>query len=90
MPYSSLPATLSTNIVSIYGGGNDIGYVSGLSTLSNNFYFGEINQVSIYSSYTVGDSVLFGEDAIRSKVLYGGFPYTLIDETKIILIELSL
>lgn len=89
MSYPTLPATLSQGIVSIYGLGDTIGYVSGITTIPG-FYFGPINQVSIYSSYNVGDSVMFPESAIHTRIDYGNNPYTLIDENKIILIELSL
>lgn len=89
MPYPTLPATLSSGIVSIYGEGSSVSTVSGLLT-SPNIYFGEINQVSIYSSYNIGDSVMFPESAINSRVAYNNWTYTLLNETKIILIELSL
>ncbi len=85
----ALPSILSQGIVSIYGGGSDFG-VSGIGLLNQNFYFGMIDQVSIYSSYSIYDSVMFGSDAIKARVLYSGWPYTLIDETKIILTELAL
>lgn len=89
MPYPTLPATLSSGIVSIYGEGDATSVVSGLVP-SPGFYFGEINQVNIYSSYTIGDSVMFPELAVNSRVIYAGWPYTLLDETKIVLIELSI
>lgn len=89
MPYPTLPATLSSGIVSIYGEGDSTSIVSGLVTVPG-FYFGEINQVNIYSSYTIGDSVMFPESGVNSRVIYAGWPYTLLDETKIVLIELSI
>lgn len=85
----ALPAELSQGIVSIYGGGSDYG-ISLIEVTSPNFYFGIIDQVSIYSSYSIYDAILFPEDSIKGKVIYSGWPYTLIDETKIILTELSL
>lgn len=89
MPYPTLPATLSTGIISIYGVGSTISTVSGL--VSNpGFYFGEINQVNIYSSYAIGDSVMFPENAINTRVAYSDWPYTIIEEAKIVLIELAL
>jgi hypothetical protein len=89
MPYPTLPATLSSGIVSIYGEGDIASVVSGLVP-SPGIYFGEINQVSIYSAYTIGDSVMFPESAINSRVVYANWPYTLLEEDKIILIELSI
>ena len=89
MPYPTLPATLSSGIVSIYGEGDAASIVSGLVP-SPGFYFGEINQVSIYSNYNIGDSVMFSESAINSRVIYSNWPYTLLNEDKIVLIELSL
>ena len=85
-PYPSLPATLSQGIVSIYGTGDSVSIVSGLVP-NPNFFFGEINQVGIYSSYITGDSVLFGESSVVTRVLYSNWPYTLVEESKIILIE---
>lgn len=84
--YPSLPATLSQGIVSIYGAGDSISIVSGLSP-NPDFFFGEINQVGIYSSYSTGDSVLFGESSVITRVVYNNWPYTLIEEGKIVLIE---
>ena len=89
MPYPTLPATLSTGIVSIYGAGDSVSVVSGL-TPTPNFYFGEINQVNIYSAYNIGESIMFPEAAVSTRVLYGNWPYTLVHEDKIVLIELSL
>jgi hypothetical protein len=89
MPYPTLPATLSTGIVSIYGAGDSVSVVSGLVTTPG-FYFGPINQVSIYSAYNIGDSVMFPESAISSRVLYLNDPYTLVKESEIVLIELAL
>ena len=83
----SLPAILSQGIISIYGA-NSTG-ISGISVVGD-FYFGEVNQVSVYSAYSIYDYVLFPEDAIRARVSYADYPYTLIDESKVILIELSL
>jgi hypothetical protein len=85
----ALPATLSEGIISIYGGGSDFG-VSGISILDSGFYFGMIDQVSIYSSFSIYDNILFSQDAIKAKVLYLDYPYTLLDETKVILIEQAL
>jgi hypothetical protein len=86
MPYPTLPATLASGIVSIYGAGDSISTVSGLLT-SPNIFFGEINQVSIYSAYSIGDSVMFPNGAVNSRVSYLNWTYTLLDETKIILTE---
>ena len=83
----ALPAILSQGIVSIYGT-NNLG-ISGINPIGNGFYFGEIDQVSIYSSYSIYDYVLFSQDAIKARVVYSGFSYTLVDESKIILIELA-
>lgn len=84
----SLPANLSSGIISIYGTSN---YgISGIGVTNSNFYFGMIDQVSIYSSYSIYDYVLFSADAIKATVTYADFPYTLVDETKIILTELAL
>lgn len=86
--YPTLPATLSSGIVSIYGPGSEISVVSGLGSTSG-FFFGEINQVNIYSAYNIGDSVMFPEGGVYTRVSYADWPYTLVDESKIILIELS-
>lgn len=86
-PYPSLPATLSQGIVSIYGAGDSVSSISGLVP-NPDFFFGEINQVSIYSAYSTGDSVLFAESAVVGRLSYSNWPYTLVEESKIILIEL--
>jgi hypothetical protein len=85
----ALPATLSQGIISIYGGGSDFG-VSGISLLNSGFYFGMVDQVSIYSSFSIYDNILFSEDAIKARLLFIDYPYTLLDETKVILIEQAL
>ena len=85
----ALPATLSQGIISIYGGGSDFG-VSGISVLNSGFYFGMVDQVSIYSSFSIYDNILFSEDAIKTRLLFVDYPYTLLDETKVILIEQAL
>jgi hypothetical protein len=85
----SLPATLSQGIISIYGGGSDFG-VSGISVLNSRFYFGVVDQVNIYSSFLIYDNILFSEDAIVARLLFIDYPYTLLDETKVILIEQAL
>jgi len=85
----ALPATLSEGIISIYGGGSDFG-VSGISVLNSGFYFGMVDQVSIYSSFSIYDNILFSEDAIKARLLFVDYPYTLLDETKVILIEQAL
>ena len=85
----ALPATLSQGIISIYGGGSDFG-VSGISLLNSGFYFGMVDQVSIYSSFSIYDNILFSEDAIKARLLFIDYPYTLLDETKVILIEHAL
>jgi hypothetical protein len=85
----ALPATLSQGIISIYGGGSDFG-VSGISVLNSGFYFGMVDQVSIYSSFSIYDNILFSEDAIKARLLFVDYPYTLLDETKVILIEQAL
>ena len=86
MPYPTLPATLASGIVSIYGAGDNVVGISGIAP-NPGFYFGEINQVNIYSAYTIGDSVMFSESAVSSRLSYSNWPYTLLDETKIILTE---
>lgn len=83
----ALPAILSQGVVSIYGTSGS--GISGIN-IDSGFYFGPIDQVSIYSSYSIYDYVMFSEDAIKAVVTYNGFPYTLIDENKVILIELAL
>jgi len=85
----ALPATLSQGIISIYGGGSDFG-VSGISVLNSGFYFGMVDQVNIYSSFSIYDNILFSEDAIKARLLFVDYPYTLLDETKVILIEQAL
>jgi hypothetical protein len=85
----ALPATLSQGIISIYGGGSDFG-VSGISVINSGFYFGMVDQVSIYSSFSIYDNILFSEDAIKARLLFVDYPYTLLDETKVILIEQAL
>lgn len=82
----SLPATLSSGIVSIYGAASS--GISGIGTSEGDFYFGQIDQVGIYSSYVVSDYVMFPDTAIKAKIIYGSSPYILIDESKILLTEL--
>lgn len=83
----TLPATLTNGIISIYGAGSNVSEESGIQVQNISFYFGYINQVNVYSAYSVGDSVMFDEGGVVTRVIYSGWPYTLVNEDKVILIE---
>ena len=83
----SIPVILKPGIVSIYGPGNETG-TTGIAA-PKGFLFGAIDQVwngGTYPPY-VGDSVMFYTSGIIDKLIYSNWPYLLVDETKIILIE---
>lgn len=85
----SLPIILKQGQVSIYGAGSVTG-ITGVQA-PDGYSFGIIDQV--WNGGTgwpfVGDSVCFkGDDII--KLVYGSWPYLLIDETKILMTETPL
>jgi len=83
----TLPAVLTNGIISIYGAGSNVSQESGIEVQNISFYFGYINQVNVYSAYSVGDSVMFQDSSVVTRVIYDNWAYTLVNEDKVILIE---
>lgn len=83
-----LPADISPGLVLIYGLGSSQGSINGIVP-GENFVFGVISQgwAANIDPYIDGQSVMFNTKDIDCVVVYGGWPYTLIDQNKIKLVE---
>lgn len=87
----SLSAALGPGLVSILGYGTNISTVTGMVVPNDSFFFGVIDQTwsSLSSNVSVGQSVLFQEKDVLTRLVYSNQVYTLIPETKAILIEVT-
>lgn len=87
----SLSAVLGPGLVSIVGYGTNNSTVTGMVVPNDSFFFGVIDQTwsGINSNVSVGQSVLFQEKDVFTRLVYNNQVYTLILETKAILIELT-
>lgn len=87
----ALSAVLGPGLVSIYGAGSNTSTVTGMIVPDNRFFFGVIDQTwnGLPGNVTVGQSVLFQESDVFTRLVYDNQTYTLIGEDKVILIELT-
>lgn len=81
-------ATLYPGVVSIYGSGNSAS-IQGFVPPTSNFLFGVVDQTwgSMADVAAVGRSVMFKSEDVIGIIVSSNWPYTLIPENKIILIE---
>jgi hypothetical protein len=87
----SLSAVLGPGLVSIYGVGTNYSTVTGMVVPNQSFFFGVVDQTwdGQNGSVSVGQSVLFQQNDIFTRLVYNGQTYTLIPEQKAILIEIQ-
>lgn len=87
----SLSAVLGPGLVSIYGYGTNTSTVTGMLVPNNDFFWGVIDQTwnGLPGNVSVGQSVLFQEKDVFTRLVYSNQVYTLIEETKAILIEVT-
>lgn len=87
----SLSAVLGPGLVSIYGYGTNTSTVTGMLVPNNDFFWGVIDQTwnGLPGNVSVGQSVLFQEKDVFTRLVYSNQVYTLIQETKAILIEVT-
>lgn len=86
-----LSAILGPGLVSIYGAGSNTSTVTGMIVPSSEYFFGVIDQTwnGVPGNVSVGQSVLFQEKDVFTRLVYDNTTYTLIGEDKVILIEVS-
>ena len=84
-----LSAVLGPGLVSIYGAGTNASTVTGMVVPGPNFFFGVIDQTwnGLNGNLSVGQSVLFQESDVFTRLVYNNETYTLIQEDRAILIE---
>jgi|LauGreDrversion4_2_1035121.scaffolds.fasta_scaffold767433_2 hypothetical protein len=87
----ALSAILGPGLISIYGAGSNTSTVTGMIVPDNRFFFGVVDQTwnGLPGNVSVGQSVLFQESDVFSRLVYDNQTYTLIGEDKVILIELT-
>ena len=87
----ALSAILGPGLISIYGAGSNTSTVTGMVVPDNRFFFGVIDQTwnGLPGNVSVGQSVLFQESDVFSRLVYDNQTYTLIGEDKVILIEVN-
>jgi co-chaperonin GroES (HSP10) len=87
----SLSAILGPGLVSIYGAGSSASSLTGMIVPNGSFFFGIVDQTwnGIPGNVSVGQSVLFQEGDVFTRLVYNNTTYTLIQEDKVILIEVS-
>jgi hypothetical protein len=87
----ALSAILGPGLISIYGAGSNTSTVTGMIVPDNRFFFGVIDQTwnGLPGNVSVGQSVLFQESDVFSRLVYDNQTYTLIGEDKVILIEVN-
>jgi hypothetical protein len=87
----ALSAILGPGLISIYGAGSNTSTVTGMVVPDNRFFFGVVDQTwnGLPGNVSVGQSVLFQESDVFSRLVYDNQTYTLIGEDKVILIELT-
>lgn len=84
----SIPASLYPGLVSIYGKGSTAG-TNGIVPNKETFLFGVVDKTwgGMGEGVTVGQSVLFADEHVTCRVKYDNTIFTIIPESKIILIE---
>jgi hypothetical protein len=87
----ALSAILGPGLVSIYGAGSNTSTLTGTIVPNNTFFFGVVDQTwnGIPGNVSVGQSVLFQESDVFARLVYSDQTYTLIQEDKVILIEVT-
>lgn len=87
----SLSAILGPGLVSIYGAGSNTSTVTGTVVPNSSFFFGVIDQTwnGLNGNVSVGQSVMFQESDVFTRLVYDNQTYTLIGEDKVILIEIN-
>jgi hypothetical protein len=87
----ALSAILGPGLISIYGAGSNTSTVTGMIVPDNRFFFGVVDQTwnGLPGNVSVGQSVLFQESDVFSRLVYDNQTYTLIGEDKVILIEVN-
>lgn len=84
--FNDLPFVLAYGYVAVYGNGGSPG-VQGFPAASG-WRFGEIVQVSPGLPTSLeGDSVMFKETEVRCRISYQNYPYTIVEQVKIVLTE---
>lgn len=84
----SLPVTLYPGYVSIYGIHGTAG-VNGIMPPTPNFLFGVISQTwsGMANHARPGQSVMYNTNDVTGTFIYASWPYIILPEDKIILIE---
>lgn len=87
----SLPAILGSGLMSIYGKGSSESTVTGIVP-TQGFMFGVIDQMWNGSNMNlqVGQSVMFREKDVVDRIIFNDWPFTVIPEDKVILIEVAI
>ena len=87
----ALSAILGPGLVSIYGAGSNTSTLTGTIVPNNNFFFGVVDQTwnGLPGNVSVGQSILFQESDVFARLVYSDQTYTLIQEDKVILIEVT-
>lgn len=87
----SLSAVLGPGLVSIYGYGTNQSTLTGMLVPNDSFFFGVIDQTwnGLPGNVSVGQSVLFQQKDVFTRLVYSNQVYTLIEENKAILIEVT-
>lgn len=84
--FDSLPFVLAYGFVAVYGNGATPG-IQGFPAASG-WKFGEIVQVSPGLPTTLeGDSVMFKDSEVRCRISYQNYPYTIVEQAKVVLTE---
>lgn len=88
----SLPAVLGPGLISIYGYGSNASVLTGMVAPDQSFFFGIVTNTwnNLSSNVSVGQSVMFQDKDVFTRLLYGSDVYTLLPDTKVILIETPL
>lgn len=89
-PITSTPLFyLQPGYVAIYGNGSVSG-TSGIKPTDQNFLFGNIYQIWDNGGVNaqVGDSVLFNKNDIKCRLLVSNWPYTIIEQVKLVITEI--
>jgi hypothetical protein len=87
----ALSAILGPGLVSIYGAGSPASTTTGMIVPNGSFLFGIVDQTwnGLPGNVSVGQSVLFQESDVFARLVYTSQTYTLIQEDKVILIEVT-
>lgn len=88
---ANLPIYLQPGLVAIYGSGSATG-ISGIQAGNVALKFGVVHQVWNYGNLNanVGDSVMWNNNDKICEIRYLNWPYTIIEEAKLVLTEIVL